>query len=168
MIVLETKKIFDHLIELKFLKNERHRRPLKILVPVCATVLSIIVLLSMILDLVLGVDTRKNFYKVSITFGAISSFAAIILIYWHLIINRERYYTLLNDMQQILNDTCKLTIEYLCKVNSVAIRHCASNSRRIGRTWNVIRKGGSKDQARVECRCLRFDVDTNHVFLAVH
>lgn len=106
MIVFEIKKLIEQLIEFQMLKNERHRRYLKILAPVLATVLTITYVLSMIVKLLIF-DGRRNVNKASITFGAIPTYAVMILIHWHFFINRERYYTLLNDMQQIVNDKCK-------------------------------------------------------------
>lgn len=135
MYVLETKNLFDQHFELKFLKNERIRRYSKMLAPVCATILRVIYLLSMILNLVF--EERENFNKASITFGAISAFSAMALIHWHLFINLERYYTLLNDMQQIVNDKCKRIIYFISLKEPpylVPFRHCTTNSGRLGCT----------------------------------
>lgn len=105
MNVSETKKLFDQYFELAFLKNDRLRRYLKIIALVGASVLKIIFLLSMALGLVF--DERNNFSEATITFAGILGQSALILVHWQLFMNRKRYYTLLNDMKQIVNDKCK-------------------------------------------------------------
>lgn len=105
MAALETKKIIQKFIGLESFGTDRQRRYLKIMVPICASILMVLFLLSMTLGLFL--NKNENFGKTSIKVSSVFGLLIVITIYWHLLINYERINLLLDDMRDVVNDNCK-------------------------------------------------------------
>lgn len=99
MIVSETKKLLEQLIDLQFIKNNRHRRYSKAIVPAIGLILVFLLWSSVALGLVLN-DSRY-LSEEPFSFSIIVGYPVIPLIHWHMIINYERFRTILDEMQGI-------------------------------------------------------------------
>lgn len=111
MASLESKKIIQTLIGLESIGTDRQRPYLKILVPICVSILLLLCWLSMSISLGLFSKENGDFSKFSISICGVFGVSIVLAIYWHLLINHERIIALLDDMRGIANDNCKWTEE---------------------------------------------------------
>lgn len=100
MFVSETKKLFEQFIDLQVVKNERYRRDLRVISPICGSILTLLFCASIVLNMVFG--DRSDFNKEPVSFCVAVVYPTIPLIHWHIFNNYyNRFLVILDEMEGI-------------------------------------------------------------------
>lgn len=105
MAAIESTKMIQKYIGLETFGPDQLRRYFRVLVPICVSIVWILFGLSLAVGVFL--NKNENFGKTSISISGVFGSCINLTIYWHLLVNCERIYSLLDDMQDIANDNCK-------------------------------------------------------------
>lgn len=118
MIVLETNKIFQRFIGLQSSGPGSHRgyiiAPILISIPILSLVLSIS------LNFILNIHDDSN--RVWSTLPTTIALFVFIILYWHLLFNRRQFYSLFENMQDIVDESawqpkCNLICAVFIRLN---------------------------------------------------
>lgn len=161
------KVLIDQYIGLPWITNQRNRRLVQLVSPICVTAFLVMCWMSMFLDLVLTehVDTIKN----SFTLSALIGLPVPFIMHWHFMLNYDRYCVSLDEMQAIANDCCKSKCRcadeprWIHKMISLRLHKIISE--RIASTWNVVRERTS--QNRICSEDIRMDFKEFAIALCV-
>lgn len=102
MIIFEIRKFFQFFFGEKIFGGSRARRIAYIILPIFISISKPLLLVSLSLNFALNIghDIPKAWPSVSAGLG----FLTTILLYWHLLINRSRFYSLFDEMQDIVDE----------------------------------------------------------------
>lgn len=116
-------------------------------------------------------NIRKDLISACTSSIVVLSFLCILAIYWHYFINRERFYSLFNDVEDIIRKSvCErpLFFSHCCESVYVLLIQSINCRDEIGSKPGNLHKNGAKRKILFECGFVCFCRNPRYAFKSIH
>lgn len=149
MIIFETNKIFQRFIGLQSSGPGSHQG--YIIAPILISIPMLSLVLSISLNFIVNIHDDTN--RVWSTLPTTIALFVFLILYWHLLINRRHFYSLFEDMQDIVDESAWQRKKPKAQVQQLFYLFDRIFCR-IAKKWKALRGIAAKDQNSDENMCV--------------